>query len=96
MTRLVPQVAGSATVASWQVMLTVFFVLLPVALMVDFWGDERLDARGRPVLRPWVRQSRHPTRTAGSDRDAARRAVPGRRGGPRAGGSHQPPSAGRH
>ena len=40
---------------SWQVVLGLFFVLLPVVLMVDFWGDERLTSRGRPVPRPWLR-----------------------------------------
>ena len=38
------------------IILGAFFVLLPVMLMVDFWGDERLTARGRPVSRPWVSQ----------------------------------------
>ena len=45
----------------WQIMLLVFFVLLPVVLMADFWGDERLTSRGRPVRRPWVRQLEPPT-----------------------------------
>ncbi len=40
------------------VVVTVFFVLLPVVLMLDFWGDERLTARGRPIRRPWPRSPR--------------------------------------
>ncbi len=41
---------------SWQAVLIVFFVLLPLVLMLDFWGDERLTARGRPIPRQWHRQ----------------------------------------
>ena len=38
----------------WQLVLVAFFVLLPVALMADFWPDrERLDARGRSLPRTW-------------------------------------------
>ena len=44
---------------SWQIVLLIFFVLLPLMLMVDFWGDERLTARGRPIRRAWFRQVRH-------------------------------------
>jgi hypothetical protein len=40
-------------VEAWQLVLAVFFALLPVVLMLDFWGDERLDARGRPRTRDW-------------------------------------------
>lgn len=46
--------------SAWQAVLLAFFVLLPLVLMLDFWGDERLTARGRPIRRPWVRQVRHP------------------------------------
>lgn len=44
---------------SWQVVLLIFFVLLPGVLMIDFWGDERLTYRGVPNRRPWVRQIEH-------------------------------------
>lgn len=44
---------------SWQIVLGVFFVMLPLVLMVDFWGDERMTFRGRPIHRPWVRQVEH-------------------------------------
>ncbi len=44
--------------SSWQVVVAIFFVLLPVVLMLDFWGDERLTARGRPMQREWQRQLR--------------------------------------
>lgn len=37
----------------WQIVLFVFFALLPVVLMLDFWGDERVDSRGRPRSREW-------------------------------------------
>ncbi len=43
---------------SWQAVLMVFFVLLPLVLMLDFWGDERLTARGRPIPREWHHQVR--------------------------------------
>jgi hypothetical protein len=43
-------------VQSWQIMLGLFFALLPLVLMRGFWGDERLTARGRPVERPWRRR----------------------------------------
>lgn len=38
---------------SWQVILLVFLALLPMVLMLDYWGDERLTFRGRPIRRPW-------------------------------------------
>ncbi len=46
---------------SWQLVLGAFFVLLPVVLMLDLWGDERLDARGHPIDRGWMRQLHHPS-----------------------------------
>lgn len=45
--------------ASWQLILLGFFFLLPMVLMVDYWGSERLTFRGRPVSRPWRRQITH-------------------------------------
>ena len=48
------------TVDAWQLILLAFFFLLPMVLMVDFWGDERLTFRGRPVVRGWKRQVEHP------------------------------------
>ena len=45
---------------AWQIVLGLFFVLLPLVLMIDFWGDERLTSRGRPIPRPWPRRSRAP------------------------------------
>lgn len=44
----------------WQLVLFVFFVLLPVVLMLDFWGEERLTYNGRPIARPWRRQIEPP------------------------------------
>ena len=42
---------------TWQIVLFAFFVLLPFALMLDFWPDrERLDYTGRPFRRAWKRQ----------------------------------------
>lgn len=42
---------------TWQIVLFAFFVLLPFALMLDFWPDrERVDYNGRPLPRPWKRQ----------------------------------------
>ena len=38
---------------SWQLILGGFFILLPVVLMLDYWGDERLTFRGRPIQRDW-------------------------------------------
>jgi len=41
----------------WQVVLFVGLALAPVVLMVDFWPErERVDYRGRPLPRPWLRQ----------------------------------------
>lgn len=40
---------------AWQIVLLVFFALLPVVLMLDFWGDERCDSTGRPKRREWPR-----------------------------------------
>jgi hypothetical protein len=38
----------------WQIVLLAFFVLLPIALLADFWPDrERLSARGAPLPRDW-------------------------------------------
>lgn len=48
------------TVDAWQWILVAFFVLLPMVLMVDYWGDERLTFRGRPITRPWKTQVHHP------------------------------------
>ncbi len=45
--------------ASWQIVLLVFVFLLPMVLMLDFWGDERLTFRGKPIVRPWRRQVEH-------------------------------------
>lgn len=41
---------------NWQIILFVFLVLLPMVLMIDFWGDERVTFRGRPNKRDWRRQ----------------------------------------
>ncbi|HEX9767350.1 MAG TPA: hypothetical protein VGA36_11355 [Nitriliruptorales bacterium] len=46
----------------WQIIVGLFFVLLPIVLMLDYWGDERLTFRGRPISRPWRRQVTHPDR----------------------------------
>lgn len=35
----------------WQWILVVFVVVVPMALMVDFWGDQRLGPSGRPGAR---------------------------------------------
>ena len=51
---------GGPVVERWQIIVAVFFVLLPIVLMLDFWGDERLTFRGRPLPRPWRRQVEHP------------------------------------
>jgi hypothetical protein len=38
----------------WQLVLLAFLVLLPFALLVDFWPDrERLSTRGAPLPRDW-------------------------------------------
>lgn len=39
--------------AAWQVIVGLVVILLPLALMADFWGDERVDFRGRPIDRRW-------------------------------------------
>ena len=44
---------------AWQIIVAVFFALLPIVLMLDYWGNERLTSRGRPIEREWVRQVRH-------------------------------------
>lgn len=42
---------------TWQIVLFAFFVLLPFALMLDFWPNrERVSFNGRPVPREWKRQ----------------------------------------
>lgn len=44
----------------WQIALLVLFVLLPLALLSDFWPDrERLTAKGAPASREWKRQIQH-------------------------------------
>ena len=41
----------------WQAALLTIFVLLPFALMLDFWPNrERCDYNGRPFERKWRRQ----------------------------------------
>jgi hypothetical protein len=41
----------------WQIVLFIFFVLLPFALMLDFWPDkERVGYNGVPLPRSWKRQ----------------------------------------
>lgn len=37
----------------WQIALLVLIVALPLALMADFWGDQRLSSRGEPRRREW-------------------------------------------
>ena len=45
---------------TWQIGLLVIFVLLPVALLLDFWPNrERLTYRGTPLRREWIRQIDH-------------------------------------
>ena len=44
---------------AWQWILLGFFFLLPMVLMIDFWGDERLTFRGRPIRRSWRPQVQH-------------------------------------
>lgn len=47
-------------VVSWHVVIIAFVVLMPFALMADFYPDrERLNARGRPLARDWTPQVRH-------------------------------------
>jgi hypothetical protein len=44
----------------WQIVLLGFLVLLPFALLLDFWPHrDRLTAEGRPVAREWERQIVH-------------------------------------
>jgi hypothetical protein len=44
----------------WQFVLMAFLVLLPLALLADFWPDrERLDYRGGPIARVWRQQITH-------------------------------------
>lgn len=44
----------------WQIVLLAFLVLLPMALLLDFWPDrERLTRSGEPIERAWLRQIRH-------------------------------------
>ncbi|HEX2027859.1 MAG TPA: hypothetical protein VHF25_07640 [Nitriliruptorales bacterium] len=78
--------------AAWQALLLAFFVLLPVLLMLDFWGDERLTARGGPVTRPWPRGRRQ----GRLDQHAAHGAEPGEVAGDTApaGGAPAGPSDG--
>jgi hypothetical protein len=48
-------------VEAWQIIILAFLVLLPVALMVDYWPNrERLTARGAPLPRDW-RPAAHAT-----------------------------------
>jgi hypothetical protein len=47
-------------VDAWQWILLAFLFLLPMVLMVDFWGDERLTFRGRPLSRGWKPQVHPP------------------------------------
>lgn len=51
---------------AWQIIVGAFFVLLPIVLMLDFWGDERLTYRGRPIARDWRRQI-HPSSPSADD-----------------------------
>lgn len=45
---------------TWQLVLLAVLVLLPLALLADFHPHrERLDSRGRPLLRDWDRQIEH-------------------------------------
>jgi hypothetical protein len=47
-------------VEAWQIIVAVFLVLLPIALMIDYWPDrERLTARGAPLPRDWRPAARH-------------------------------------
>lgn len=48
---------GGQTVATWQIVVLVVLVLLPLLLLTGFHrGRERLSARGRPLEREWPRQ----------------------------------------
>lgn len=44
---------------SWQLILGGFFILLPLVLMVDYWGDERLTYNGKPIQRDWRKKVHH-------------------------------------
>lgn len=45
---------GGEPVEAWQIIILAFLVLLPIALMVDYWPNrERLTARGAPLPRDW-------------------------------------------
>lgn len=58
---------------SWQLILGGFFILLPIVLMLDYWGDERLTFRGRPIQRDWRRHDipgGHPVDTPHEDSHA--------------------------
>lgn len=38
----------------WQLIVIAFLLLLPLALVVDFWPQrERLDSQGQPLPRSW-------------------------------------------
>lgn len=40
--------------ATWQIALITVFVLLPFALLSDFWRyRERVTSAGKPLQRPW-------------------------------------------
>ena len=53
---------------TWQILLFAFFVLVPFALMLDFWPNrERVDYNGKPFMRTWKRQV---DATAGHDSSA--------------------------
>lgn len=44
----------------WQIVLMAFFLLLPFALLADFWPDkERLTSTGKPIDRDWTPQVSH-------------------------------------
>lgn len=46
---------------TWQLVTLVVLVLLPIALLADFYPHrERLDSRGRPLERDWEPQVVHP------------------------------------
>jgi hypothetical protein len=47
-------------VEAWQIIVLAFLVLLPIALLIDYWPDrERLTARGAPLPRDWRPAARH-------------------------------------
>lgn len=44
----------------WQIVALAFFILLPMALLLDFWPDrERLSRTGTPIERDWKPQITH-------------------------------------